>query len=133
MEKLNCRTFMIGDWVIYNGKPIKVENVCEDFINYSPDIPYVQEEFYIEQDELEPIPLTEEILEKNGIKRSSYDGKIYGKYFSEDEHGRLEISVNGDDIWWSINCEEYHILKLNFVHELQHALRLCGINKEIEL
>lgn len=63
---MDCKELMIGDLVSYNGVPIKVENIHEDFINYSPDIPYVQEEFYIDIADVKSIPLTPEILKKNG-------------------------------------------------------------------
>ena len=77
--------------------------------------------------DLEPIPLTKEILEKNGL------GSDYEDYFTEDKHYNLEISVVEDEIRWTINQNEYSIVRLQYVHELQHALKLCGINKEIEL
>ena len=33
----------------------------------------------------------------------------------------------------SDGVNDLHICDLKFVHEMQHALRLCGINKTIEL
>lgn len=75
---------------------------------------------------LEPIPLTTEILEKNGLANDPY-----GCHFEEDEYMALEISVEEEGIYWTINYNEYCILKLKYVHELQHALRLCLIRKEI--
>ena len=68
-------------------------------------------------DYLDPIPLTPEILEKNGFKDID-----------------KEDNCDGYDIYWttgdgfSINTQDLH---LHYVHELQHALRLCGIEKEI--
>lgn len=77
---------------------------------------------------LRPIPLTREILEKNGMKFRTNVG-----WFAEDDEYFLEISTKGDNVYWTINDWEYSILKLNYVHELQHALRLCEIEKEIVL
>ena len=68
---------------------------------------------------LDPIPLTPDIFEKNGFKD-----------IDKEEH------CEGYDIYWtngdgySINVQDLH---LHYVHELQHALRLCGIDKEIVL
>ena len=42
---------------------------------------------------------------------------------------RLYLSGHG----YGINCGENVSLRIDNVHELQHALRLCGIEKEIEL
>ena len=97
----------------------------------------------------EPIPLTTEILEKNGW----YHDKFHGSY------GRQAMRIDGcyqDELpkgvdnalsfaQWSIDKKfMYHFLeifmwvgsvhlKIEYVHELQHALRLCGIEKEIKL
>ena len=87
---------------------------------------------------LDPIPLTPEILEKNG--------------FSLDEYGEwyeCEVSVKERNYWVnvafrndSVSVYDLDILTggrssicihKNYVHELQHALRLCQIEKEIEL
>ena len=105
---------MIGDWVLdtRTGTPLRVN-------------PFMAE---LEVPEWQPIPLTPEILEKNGLANDPY-----GCHFEEDEYMALEISIEEEGIYWTINYNEYGILKLKYVHELQHALRLCGINKEIEL
>lgn len=68
--------------------------------------------------EYEPIPLTTEILEKNGWKEypqvyCSQKTLNFDIYRFEDEVG---VKIQG-------NC-----IVLNYVHELQHALRLCGLN-----
>ena len=73
----------------------------------------------------EPIPLTREILVKNG-----FDFERHA--FPEDEHFALEIYID-DGVRWTVNCYEYDILLLEYVHQLQHALKLCGIEKEITL
>lgn len=83
---------------------------------------------------IKPIPLTVEILEKNGLEKDNH-GRLYGEYFDEDVNSCLEISVDDKtgEIWWSYNWDEYRIIRLRYVHELQHALRLCGITREIIL
>lgn len=63
---------------------------------------------------LEPIPLTTEILEKNGFI-NSVDVALFDR-----ETGRIESDFV---------CAA----KLEYIHELQHALRLCGIEREIKL
>ena len=111
---MKANELMIGDWVLdtRTGTPLRVN-------------PFMAE---LEVPEWQPIPLTPEILEKNGLANDPY-----GCHFEEDEYMALEISIEEEGIYWTINYNEYGILKLKYVHELQHALRLCGINKEIEL
>ena len=57
-------------------------------------------------DTIYPIPLTPEILEKNGL----------------DKVPELSMVLNRDTM------PMYHSPMLHYVHELQHALRLCGLN-----
>ena len=89
-------------------------------------------------DEIVGIPITPEILEKNGFEMESN-----GNYWFSDEDEGLEITfspkeknyTNGAYDYVDINkgCLSIIELPVSFVHELQHALRLCGIEKEIEL
>lgn len=79
----------------------------------------------------QPIPLTAEILEKNFEKKTLYG--IFDDYFD------FEIREFNDSMY-IVNyhcCEmpipDTQISNICFVHELQHALRLCGVEKEIIL
>lgn len=106
MENLNCKSLMIGDYVVNTefgkNKVDKIETLEPRRVWLEHGKTYVPIEF------IEPIPLTKEILEKNGFN--------FGMLFKF--HG---------DIWW------YHGIKIEKVHELQHVLRLFGIKKEIVL
>ena len=69
---------------------------------------------------IEPIPLTPEILEKNGWTRDELCNEWFIHY--------------GPNLFGK--CPEVTIfdgVSIKYVHELQHALRLCGIDKQIEL
>lgn len=92
---------------------------------------------------IKPIPLTPEILEKNGFKLKE-KGVLYTEYVSGDEHSIIEFGFYKEsihDIDTVLNCElgfvggldRIHHCHVKYVHELQHALRLCGIEKEIVL
>jgi hypothetical protein len=129
---------MIGDWV-YNTHHEK--NICitpYDFFVHGHDENGDQ---YLNCSckpcfgrDLEPIPLTPEILEKNGFALIDEKEKMYRLNFAEDE----SVCVTAD-----FKCEEPFVHVRNtcyqatpycrYVHQLQHALRLCGIEKEIEL
>lgn len=79
--------------------------------------------------QLQPIPLTAEILGKNFsstpgwyfIGTNKYCFRIY-KY-----KDKWDLLFRGDGKGTRLN------LKISYVHQLQHALRLCNIDKEIEL
>ena len=133
---------MIGDWVFCNGECTVVDITHkETFDIVGLDYTGEYDIFYVK--DIKPIPLTQEILESNGFELTEkddifrcQDGKIVievGIYHPDfinigfeqttpDGTNKGEISsickIDGSDI---------------FVHELQHALRLCGIEKEIVL
>lgn len=81
---------------------------------------------------LEPIPLTAEILKKNFDKRPECYG-IFDDYFD------FMVREYSDGIFIANyhHCEmslpDTQIVDIAFVHELQHALKLCRIEKEIQL
>lgn len=77
---------------------------------------------------LDPIPLTDDILKKNGFEYKHRNiASLSGCKFAiamvkwPDEYGFGGLWVLGDNI------------EIRYVHELQHALRLCHINKDIIL
>lgn len=97
-------------------------------------------------EKVEPIPLTPEILEKNGFEKVlDEDGTECYRYYNSAADGYIKISLyNGGDGDWSIEIVNYEkfdnneiVYNNNFiflkVHQLQHALKLCGIDKEIDL
>ena len=109
---------MINDMVFdYANSPVKVCAVGQDIV--------VKNSFGVgslEPNELSPIPLTEEILVKNGWRKESTT--IDGDY--ANWHGEVPICQEEDEF-------SYERIELTYVHQLQHLLRLAGIDKEIEL
>lgn len=117
---MKANDLMIGDWVLHNTYPERIKLIGNTMVKvYTCDDT-------IDIDELCPIPLTAEILEKNGWSEDAHR-------FPEDENFYLELEVRGSEVWWTINMSEYDIIRLSYVHELQHALKLCKIGKEVLL
>lgn len=98
------------------------------------------------QGDLHPIPITPEILENNGFMRCSVEFNIYeyttllGKMLRTtqvhlDAPQCIRVFVHDT----TIERGFYHREKISvsilkdkvYIHELQHALRLAGIDKEI--
>lgn len=83
---------------------------------------------------IHPIPITPEILEKNGSKKTEFvKDSGYEFYRCDDFYAsRVEGSK-----WWTIivrnECREVVNCYVQHVHQLQHVLRLAGVEKEIEL
>lgn len=88
-----------------------------------------------------PIPMTEAILDKNcaDVRKDEYNRSYQWTWENSTGSGYVELGkwADGTSIsegfYFSCNGGEYAIMILHYVHELQHALRLCGIEKEIEL
>ena len=90
--------------------------------------------------DVEPIPLTTEILENNGFVANEH---VYPYPYYEyiDKEHKLKIGfafpqgnkTSYKDPWIYIDSECVFVehLPCVFVHQLQHVLRLCGIEKEI--
>lgn len=138
---------MIGDWVTVSGKPMQVASIRTTRVWFKDEGGYI---FYHLYEEVNPIQLTKEILVNNGFERidttignyalsinveKAYDENDYN---STREFLRIGTYLNGDyfDGYFEIENrtkEGYASCKrrCKYVHELQHAIRLCGINKEI--
>lgn len=121
---METNTIMIGDWVNStiegNGRITRIERDGFLAITYGNQ----QNAVICKSYDLIPIPLTTEILERNGFKE--YNG--YG-YASNKGYGFKEFYINND---FSIKIANINC-KINYIHELQHALKLCGIEKDIQL
>ena len=71
--------------------------------------------------QVKPIPLTPEILEKNGWKET--------EYWHEYKDGNTIIQYSLSNIWGIINEIEIEHFKCEYVHQYQHLLRLCGLDE----
>lgn len=150
---MKAEDLMIGDWVAitepddyhgYNGRVEIVNKVTQYVTVFVPSTTHD-----VLSDDLQPIPLTDEILEKNGFKKEEHDAIIITlkTYSLDTSNGGIVLFVKpkggykamygnmqnmsqnelffGDGNFVCMNC--------NTVHELQHILRQCSIDKEITL
>lgn len=137
---MEANELMIGDWV-YNNPAY-----FNDDYNGVTEFPDELQSYKIERGEdleetgcYSPIPLTAEILEKNGFEceQMEFSRAIWNTYKIADN---LYFAICGEMkacgyYVGQLNDSDYiqNVLKIDYVHELQHALRLCGIEKNIEL
>ena len=89
--------------------------------------------------QVKPITLTAEILEKNGFEMFKYDGWVhYYRIFGNGAIPFVLHSMIGGEMLsqevdiFSTSTDTNCGIEVNYVHELQHALRLCGLNKLAE-
>lgn len=140
MDKLE---YIPGDLVIVKTEPnnhLPKGGVCE-FVSYcNRNKVFVRvakgiDTFFLEKEQITHIPLTPEILEKNGwygathSKQSDDTKKILYKTFKRKGYPTIKASQD-----LKITCElSPFIVKLESVSDLQHLLFGLGINHEMEV
>lgn len=132
---------MIGDWVCINPNTYyntyyKVKEIRFEYNEYRIFLDNTC--VFATGNEIMPIPLTPEILEKNGFEKAPQISDV--EPFDVDEEGNKHYSYNKTFWGWfqpdnifCIPANGMGWLYIKYVHQLQHALRLCGIEKTIEL
>ena len=106
---------MIGDWVLNTfGNPIQVKELLEDGINGDWDGAECDgvEAVY---DEIEPIPIDEDILEKNGWVGAG-----------ENMFVKQPYRITKADKVWGVAYGLAYIAEIRYVHELQNIMRMTG-------
>ena len=108
---MKANELMIGDWVYVKDYPM------------NPEAKQVTANHFVRSlCEFKPIPLTEEILKANGfIHKDTMDEWWHEEY----------------DPTWGIRMSDFELTdefnfgraKITYVHELQHALRLAGLQE----
>lgn len=133
---MKCSDLQIGDYVRFKRTKEKVWvfeiDGDRNIINNEPD-GYCSEK-NIDIDDVEPIPLTPEILKLNGFvikkkwaqKGNFGDNPLIMWHYDDDINTRdfkHELEIHQND------TGKVHVsLPCDYVHELQHAFRLCGLN-----
>lgn len=88
---------------------------------------------------LKPIPLTAEILEKNGFKKAKYGyewKERIGGYMGQTTSSTTPIEIMYDEGHCVVSNPHIGRMfqgSIDSVHELQHVLRQCDISKDITL
>lgn len=138
---MNARELMIGDWVRIKDlkDPYKRLSSIDEYRG-KVDFWDGEELIVTSIDNVSPIPLTGEILEKNGFKiRRRYIWERRDNYCCVKVHIAPKMEIEGEifDEPPILLQVDTAIISLNiiieYVHELQNALRLCGVEKEITI
>ena len=131
----------IGDLILINNTPHKIQAIdsIDDEILADDELYYVGEDKCHSEDKIEGIPVTPEILEKNGFEMFKYDGWVhYYRIFGNSAIPFVLHSMIGGEMLsqevgiFSTSTDTNCGIEVNYVHELQHALHLCRLNKLAE-
>lgn len=150
---MKAEELMIGDWVQisepckYHGAIGRIKTLIDHKDNETAYFKVFLQSNTIHigiedicSDDIKPIPLTSEILEKNGFTKSIPPPGIHARCYELDnkkdmynliiadynKYKRLLLDVDSED-------SECFNIKCDYIHQLQHALHICKIKKEIIL
>lgn len=128
---MRAKELMLNDLVLFDNRVCKIvaTNAYRDCVELI-DISDKDEVIGKYAKHISPIPLTAEILKKNGF---ILKGKTYIEqadvFFKKGIEFYMEIMfIKNNKACVSINSKNY-IYNIEYVHELQHVLRLCGLTK----
>ena len=144
---IDSKDLMIGDWVMLKGElsPQVVQELLFDCVTIQC--------WPHRYGDISPVPLTPEILEKNGFKIIHGHGysdthPTFGWGYLNDvtDHAYIEVSFYDEPIGgvstlvkMEVNSSSgggintVHSCDIDYVHQLQHAIRLCGIDFDFKV
>lgn len=129
---MNKLEYIPGDLGTYNGNIVTIENSDGYYATYYDEDEFLQE---INVNVIKGIPLTPEILEKNGwygathSKQSDDTTKILYKTFKRKCYPTIKVSQD-----LKITCElSPFIVKLESVSDLQHLLFGLGLDSNLKI
>ena len=124
-NKFDNRELMVGDYVLYEGEPTRITQIndCGDC--------WTEKNPFTENEEVKPIKISKDILERNGFEPYEEDYKLY--LFPDDPSLCIKCYLEGDVYGFCIG----HLIKhsfapfifIDYVHELQHILHLFGADR----
>lgn len=145
---MELNKYIPGDLAMINGDIVKIMAVCFNYnlnIIQNYDVMFPNGNIYkYEAESLKEIPLTPEILEKNGWKKEVMSRGVKNSHWvytkpDIEEYGYFPIYIEkgiGDefDVYpFTGNNVCTQIAYIKYVHQLQHLLFGLGINHEMEV
>ncbi len=126
MDKLE---YIPGDLVKFATNTYTIVNFGENFLQskiYALISTNSTKTAFVADRDILPIPLTSEILEKNGWR---FDGSIwiYGKKYLKD------MLILSEDETYVVYISGVRVLEFHFVHQLQHLLFALGLRSDMEV
>lgn len=124
----------LGDRVSCLGDPVRVtavRTVYDDRTNPIGIMSPLKIEYFFKEEDVKPVPLTTDILINNGFRQDTIgSGLIRHIDGAENLYVLVNYRHNGECRNVEISNGLYNLsCQCRYVHELQHALRLCGLSE----
>ena len=114
--------YIVGDVVMYHNK---IHTIIDILASNGYELSYVRRP--VSPLRLSGVPITPEILEKNGWK------SINGKYALKIKNANYVVLEFTEDCIYAYINEKTMLFTIKYIHELQHLLFGLGINHEMEV
>ncbi len=124
------------------GDTFVVIDISEDYIGLrSPDKSDGRPDMYTIGDHIEGVPLTPEILEKNGWKEKAINyyyninDELFFRALPNRETGGVELEVynNIAPESYDVCQDDFYLGNTSFVHQLQHILWALGLDANLKI
>lgn len=141
---MNIQELSVGDLVLIDGKPTKIDAVHQKKVGWHSRPDRLK---WTRVGQVYPVDITPELLVRYGFIRSedcdhyaefvwcdeedSYMAIVQFRFYKESVCGvntllRIERNFAG-------GVDKFHCCNMEHFHQLQQAIRLCKINKKIEV
>ena len=133
---MKAKEIKIGDWVFFADVPVKVKDIKPKsvLLDISRFDDCMDKEGCAELGDIRPIPLTEEILEKNGWK---WDNELWNIYYYTCGKLNAEVWQWGKEMVMKISAsagkDVCTLAQIKYAHELQHLLWALGIDDDLKI
>lgn len=121
-----AQTYIIGDIVKYKNR---IHTITDTLGLNNYELSYIRHQ--VNRAELSGVPLTPEILEKNGWKKSKINDCAY--FYYKDGLFFTYTSKDGKFRFDDFDFSNGICVELPYVHNLQHLLFGLGIKNEMEV
>ena len=126
---MKATDLMISDYLSYKGQIIKIVSITKKKVGYHTKANECRMH-YARLCDCKPIPITPEILEKNGWKSmNNGSGDFILTKPMAGNSATITKTING----YEMSHGAFNGLGVHYVHQLQHALKLRGNEKVIKL
>lgn len=144
MNKIDIRDLRIDNWIYHKdcSIPLQISGLKDDEVYLKHSFTHNRTVGFVRQDrpsvcsidEINPIPLTKEILEKNGFKYEEFPEFAVNE-ITETTEITITYHSGSDTIFIGISEPNFNLTSslVLYVHEMQNLLRDARIEKEITI
>jgi hypothetical protein len=133
---IKATELQIGDFVLIDGTPRKVEAITKKKIGYhrKENEPRL---YYARLHDVEPIEINEYVLRISGFCLDETVKTVFARFDNDKVKVEVVLFKNANEdpqvIITNKDTHSCYVGGTRYVHEFQHLFRPCGVNFEVKL